>query len=225
MKVLLIEDEWVIAEPTLKILTTNNYQVDLEKDGEQGLISGLTNKYDVILLDIMLPKLNGFEVLKCLRKENIKTPIIMLTARDQTVDKINGLDCGADDYLSKPFDFDELLARMRSLLRRSGFLEETHVIRFANFELHPFNSLITSEKKEQKLTLKEFMLLELLISRNKMIITKELIIERLWDFGSDVTDSNVEYHVSKLRQKLKLIEAKASINTIRGLGYHLEAHE
>lgn len=225
MKVLLIEDEWVIAEPTIKILTTNNYQVDLEKDGEQGFLSGLTNKYDLILLDIMLPKLNGFEVLKRLRKDNIKTPIMMLTARDQTIDKINGLDCGADDYLAKPFDFDELLSRMRALLRRSGFLEENHVIRFANFELCPFKSLITSGKKDQKLTLKEFMLLELLISRNKMIITKELIIERLWGFDSDATGSNVEYHVSKLRQKLKFIEAKASVNTIRGLGYHLETHK
>jgi len=225
MKVLLIEDEWVIAEPTLKILKLNHYQADLETNGEAGLLAGLTNQYDLILLDIMLPSMDGFEVLKKLRAQKIKTPVIMLTARDQLEDRINGLDFGADDYLSKPFEFDELLARMRALLRRSGLLEESGSIKFANFELQPFNSSLVTSEGEQKLTAKEALLLELLVTRNKIIITKELIIERLWDYDSDAGDANVEYHVSKLRQKLKLVGAKTKINSIRGVGYHLEAYE
>jgi len=224
MNVLLIEDERVIAEPTIKILKMDNYQVDWERCGEDGLHAGLTNKHDIILLDIMLPKLNGFEVLKKLRAEKIKTPIIMLTARDQVEDKISGLDFGADDYLAKPFNFDELLARMRASLRRNGLLQENNTITFANFELQPFNSLLTSEKGKQKLTAKEATLLELLITRNRMIISKDIIIEKLWDFNDEPTDANVEYHVSKLRKKLKLVKAKATIHSIRGVGYHLEAH-
>jgi len=225
LRVLLVEDEWVIAEPTVDILKMNGYQVDLKTDGEQGFHACLADKYDIILLDIMLPKMNGFEILKQLRTEKIKTPIIMLTARDQVADKIQGLDFGADDYLSKPFDFAELLARMRAILRRNGVLANTHTIEFANFELHPFNSLLTSGEDEQKLTLKEATLLELLISRNKSIVTKEIIIEKLWDFDSEATDSNVEYHVSNLRKKLKLIGATVSIKPIYGVGYHLEENK
>ena len=222
MNVLLVEDERVIAEPTIKILKMNNYYVDWESCGEEGLLAGLTRKYDVILLDIMLPKMNGLDILKQLRTEEVKTPVIMLTARDQTEDKVNGLDFGADDYLAKPFDFSELLARMRAVLRRHNLLQENNTIQFANFELYPFNGLLTTEFGEQKLTLKEQGLLELLVSRNKNVVTREIIIERLWDFGEEPTDSNVEYHVSKLRKKLKLVKASASLNAIRGVGYHLE---
>lgn len=223
MNVLLVEDERVIAEPTLKVLKLNNYHVDWESCGEKGLLAGLTGKYDVILLDIMLPKLNGFDILKRLRAEGIKTAVVMLTARDQVEDKINGLDFGADDYLAKPFDFDELLARMRAVLRRHGLLQENNTIQFVNFELQPFSGLLITEAGEQKLTSKELALLELLVSRNKTIVTKDIIIEKLWDFDDDATDSNVEYHVSKLRKKLKLVNANVSLNAIRGVGYHLEA--
>jgi len=225
MNVLLVEDERVIAEPTIRILKLNNYHVDWETCGEQGLLAGLTGKYDIILLDIMLPKTNGFKILKGLRAKKIEAPIIMLTARDQIGDKINGLDFGADDYLAKPFDFDELLARMRAVLRRQGLLQENNTIQFANFELQPFNGLLITERGEQKLTSKELVLLELLISRNKTIVTKDIIMEKLWNFDDEVTDSNVEYHVSKLRKKLKLVKATVSLNAIRGIGYHLEAHQ
>jgi len=222
MNVLVVEDERVIAEPTIKVLKLSNYTVDWESCGEAGLSAGLTNKYDVILLDIMLPKMNGFEILKGLRAAGINTAIIMLTARDQVEDKITGLDFGADDYLAKPFDFEELLARMRAVLRRHGLLQENNTISFANFELQPFNGLLITETSEQKLTSKELALLELLITRNKTLVTKEIIIEKLWDFDGDATDSNVEYHVSKLRKKLKLVNANVSLNVIRGVGYHLE---
>ena len=222
MNVLLVEDERVIAEPTIKVLKMNGYQVDWEICGEEAMFAGLTGKYDLILLDVMLPKVDGFEILKRLRSEEIKTPLMMLTARDQVEDKITGLDFGADDYLAKPFDYDELLARMRAILRRHGMLETDFTMKLANIELHPFNCLLTSENKQQKLTAKEATLLELLISRNRMMITKEMIIERLWDFDDDVTDANVDYHVSKLRSKLKSVEAEVTLNFIRGVGYHLE---
>ena len=222
MKVLLIEDEYIIAEPTVACLRMNNYQVTLMMNGEDGLIEGFSGVYDIILLDIMLPKMNGLEVLQRLRKARVKTPILMLTAKNQVEDRINGFDLGADDYLPKPFEYGELLARMRALLRRSGSLEETHTLTFSNMELYPFNTLLKTKKGEQKLTLKESQLLELLMTRSKMITSKDLIIEKLWGFDSEADGSNVEYHISKLRHKMKILETDASIKMIRGLGYHLE---
>ena len=222
MRVLLIEDEYIIAEPTIACLKMNNYQVTLMMNGEDGLIEGFSNIYDIILLDIMLPKMDGLEVLQRLRKSKVKTPILLLTAKNQVMDRINGFDLGADDYLPKPFEYSELLARMRALLRRSGSLQETNTLIYSNMELHPFNALLKTEKGEQKLTLKESQLLELLMTRTKMITPKDLIIEKLWDFDREAGDSNVEYHISKLRRKMKLLEASASIKIIRGLGYYLE---
>lgn len=222
MKILMIEDERFIAEPTQEILQGHNFMVELAFDGETGLYEALSASYDLILLDIMLPKINGLEILKKLRAAKIKTPVIMLTARDQLEDKISGLDFGADDYLPKPFEYSELLARMRALLRRSGALHEGNILNYANLELNPSLALLITDKGSQKLTLKEVQLMELLIRRQKMTTPKELIIERLWDIESDAEGSNVEYHISRLRSKMKLVEAAAWIKSVRGLGYHLE---
>lgn len=217
----MIEDEQLIAEPTQEILKGHNYVVDLAFDGEEGLYAALTDIYDLILLDIMLPKMDGFEVLKRLRQEKIQTPVLMLTARDQMEDKIHGFEYGADDYLPKPFEYPELLARMRALLRRSGSLNENNTLRFGNLELDPYASTLISEAGSLNLTLKEAQLMEIFMKRSRFLTSKELILNRLWDLESDASDANVEYHVSKLRSKIKKVQGKVQIKSSRGQGYQL----
>lgn len=218
----MVEDEEFIALPTEEILVQNNYSVDLAFDGEEGLYFGLTNLYDLILLDWMLPKMDGKKVCRQLRANGITAPILMLTARGETLDKIEGLDAGADDYLAKPFDYEELLARIRALSRRHQTLEESHQFTFANLVLNQQKLTLQTEFGMEKLTLKEAQLLELLIRRGKMTTPKGLIIEKIWGFEENAKDSNVEYHVSRLRHKLKLVQAKAAIQSIRGIGYVLK---
>jgi len=173
----------------------------------------------------MLPKMDGFEVLQNLRSHSIKAPIIMLTARTNVEDRVAGLDFGADDYLPKPFEAIELLARMRALLRRNGTFLESHTLKFGDIELDAHTVTLSTKSNSQKLTLKESQLLELLIKRCKLATPKELILDKLWDLESDANESNVEYHVSRLRNKLKLVNSQVSIQTIRGLGYFLKERE
>jgi len=226
MKILLVEDEKFIAKPVEQILRKNNYNVDLAFDGEEGLYLGLSGSYDLILLDIMMPKLDGFEVLRELRKQGIKTPVLMLTARNQIEDKIKGLDEGADDYLPKPFDYAELLARMRALLRRAPLQQVSNTFQVGNLELDMSSLLVATSSGQEKLTKKEAQLLQLLMTRGTMATSKELVIEKLWDFDSEVDSSHVEYHISMLRKKMKKLQGTAQIKTIRGVGYLLEvSHE
>jgi len=225
MKVLLIEDEVYIAKPIEQALKRNNYSVDLAFDGEYGLDCGLANMYDIIVLDIMLPKMDGITVLRELQKNGVKAPVLLLTAKKQTRDKIYGLDSGADDYLVKPFDTDELLARLRALSRRRSEIDFGGILKFGNIELNPHTLFLNCGEDNSKLTLKEAQLLELLIHRKNMITSKELIIEKLWGYDSDTEDSHVEYHVSLLRKKLMAIGASVSIITVRGAGYTLKGSE
>ena len=225
MKILLIEDEVYIAKPVEQALKRNNYSVDLAFNGEHGLDCGLTDVYDIIILDIMLPKMNGLNVLRELRKNDIQIPVLLLTAKKQTTDKINGLDSGADDYLVKPFDTDELLARLRALGRRKSQINLDGILKFGNIELNPHTLFLTCGDKNNKLTLKESQLLELLIQRKNMITPKELIIEKLWGYETDTEVSHVEYHVSLLRKKLMAMNTFVSIITVRGAGYTLKDSE
>jgi len=224
VKILLIEDELYIAKPIEQALKRNNYSVDLAYDGEFGLDCGLTNVYDIIVLDIMLPKMDGIAVLRELHKNGVKTPVLLLTAKKQTRDKIYGLDSGADDYLVKPFDTDELLARLRALGRRSSEINFGGILTVGNIELNPHTLFLKCGDNNVKLTLKEAQLLELLIQRKNMITSKELIIEKLWGYDTDTEDSHVEYHVSLLRKKLA-IDTSVSIVTVRGAGYMLKENE
>ena len=221
MKVLLIEDEIYIAKPIEQALKRNNYSVDLVFNGEHGLDCGLTNVYDIVILDIMLPKMDGIAVLRKLRNNGIQTPVLLLTAKKQTHDKIQGLDSGADDYLVKPFDTDELLARLRALGRRRNAFDPDGILKIGNIELNPHTLFLNCGDDSCKLTLKEAQLLELLIKRKNMITPKELIIEKLWGYDSDTEDCHVEYHVSLLRKKLTIINAPVSVVTVRGAGYSL----
>jgi two-component system response regulator ArlR len=221
MRILMVEDEKYLAEAVAQVLKKNHYSVDLEFDGESGLDCGLSGIYDIIILDIMLPRLDGIRVLKELRKNGIKTPVILLTARSETEDKVRGLDSGADDYLAKPFHTEELMARLRALGRRKPEFIDDGILTCGDIGLNPFTLILNRDKAEIKLTLKEAQLLELLIKRSGRIVSKETIIEKLWGYDTEAEDNNVEIHISLLRKKLNRLGAEAFIRTIRGAGYIL----
>ncbi|SHH70894.1 response regulator transcription factor [Clostridium grantii] len=222
MRILVVEDEIPLAEAVSHILKKQNYSVDMVHDGESGLDSALSRIYDLIILDIMLPKMNGLTVLKHIRRENILTPVLLLTAKGEIEDRVVGLDSGADDYLPKPFATEELLARIRALSRRKGEVIATDELKFGDIVLNHDALLLTNKDKEIKLTLREADLLEFLILRNGLIASKELIIEKLWGFDSEAEHNNVEVYISFLRKKLTYLKFYTTITTTRGVGYALE---
>jgi two-component system response regulator ArlR len=222
MRILIVEDELHLAEALTQILRKNNYSVDAAQDGEAGLDNALSNIYDVIILDIMLPKVDGITILKEIRKEGISTPVILLTARGEISDRVIGLDSGADDYLAKPFATEELLARIRALSRRKGEVLPSNTLKFGDIELNTATLKLSRGSKEVKIILKESELLELLISRKNSATSKEIIIEKLWGFDAEVEHNNVEVYISFLRKKLTHLSSEVIINTVRGVGYILE---
>lgn len=222
MRVLVVEDEKYLAEALSHILMRNNYTVDTVFDGEAGLDYALSNIYDAIILDIMLPKMNGLDVLKTLRSEKISTPVILLTAKSDIEDKIRGLDTGADDYLPKPFDTGELLARLRAVMRRgSEVIANNNQITFGDITLDTNLMRLYGREREISLTKKEFELLEYLIINKSIIISKEQIIEKLWGFDSEAEANYVEVYISFLRKKLSFVSEKVTISTLRGVGYKI----
>lgn len=222
MRILLIEDEKYMAEAVVQVLRKNNYTADLAHDGEYGLDCALSAIYDIIILDIMLPKMNGLDVLKAMRREKIATPVILLTAKGETEDKVIGLDSGADDYLPKPFKTEELLARLRALGRRKGEIVQEGVLSYGDLELNPNTLDVYCGNKTYKLTLKESQLLELLMNMKGMVISKNAIIEKLWGFDGEAEDNHVEVYISFLRKKLAALGSTNTIQTTRGLGYMLK---
>lgn len=222
MRILIVEDEAQLSEALGAILEKNNYIVDRVFDGESGLDYILSDIYDGAILDIMLPKLNGIEVLKKARKEGISTPIILLTAKGEVEDRIIGLDCGADDYLPKPFYVEELMARIRALTRRKGEVQSDNLLSYGDITLNIGNLELGSKENSIKLTAKESGLLELLINRKDMISNKDDIISKLWGYESEAEHNNVEVYVSFLRRKLSYLKSKVAIKAIRNLGYILE---
>ena len=222
MRILLVEDEIQLSEALGAILEKNNYTVDRVFDGEDGLDYMLSDIYEVIILDIMLPKMNGLEVLKEARKEGIDTPVILLTAKGEISDKVTGLDCGADDYLPKPFYTEELLARIRALSRRKGEVLSDNSLVFKDIILNIGTLELSCIDKSVKLTAKESGLLEVLINRSGMISNKDDIISKLWGFESEAEHNNVEVYVSFLRRKFSYLKSKVIIKAIRNMGYILE---
>ncbi len=223
MRILIVEDEVQLSEALGAILQKNNYFVDRVFNGEDGLDYILSDIYDVVILDIMLPKLNGLEVLKKARQSGISTPIILLTAKGDIKDKVLGLDSGADDYLPKPFDTEELLARIRALSRRKGEVVDSSDIEYGDITLNANNLEVRCKSGQSiKLTAKECGLLELLINRKDMISNKDEIINRLWGYESEVEHNSVEVYVSFLRRKLTYLKSKVFIKAIRNMGYILE---
>ncbi|OZB93625.1 response regulator transcription factor [Paenibacillus sp. XY044] len=223
MRILIVEDEVNLAEALTQILKKNHYSVDAVHDGQTGLDNALSGIYDLLLLDIMLPGMDGITLLKTIRAEGIATPVIMLTAKGEISDTISGLDCGADDYVAKPFSTGELLARIRAALRRKGEVVPEDGLKFGDIELNTSTLKLSCNGKELKLILKECELLELLMLRKSAVTSKEQMIEKLWGFDSDAEHNNVEVYISFLRKKITFLNASVRISTIRGVGYVLEA--
>ena len=222
MRILIVEDEEQLSEALGAILEKHNYIVDRVFNGEDGLDYILSDIYDLVILDIMLPLMNGLDVLKKARKEGIECPIILLTAKGEVSDKVEGLDCGADDYLPKPFYTEELLARIRALSRRKGEVTNENELSFGDITLNIGTLELSTSLNSVKLTAKEFGLLELLINRNGSVINKDDIINKLWGFESEAEHNNVEVYVTFLRRKLTFLKSKVTIKAIRNMGYLLE---
>lgn len=225
MRILFVEDEPSIAEAVASLLKKQHYSVDLAYDGETGLDYAASGVYDLIVLDIMLPKIDGITLLKTLRKQNIRTPIIMLTAKSEVDDKVLGLDAGADDYLTKPFQMKELLARIRSLSRRKDLDYQEDQLAFGSVVLDRNARQLATTTNQVVLSPKEMKLMELFLSRPKVILSKETIINKIWGFDPDVEENRVEIYISLLRKKLTLLEADIGIRTIRNAGYILQSKE
>jgi len=222
LRILLVEDEIRLAEALEQILKKQGYIVDVANDGAAGQDMAETGIYGVIILDRNLPSVEGVEVLKHLRKQNISTPIILLTAKDTVSNRIEGLDAGADDYLIKPFSKDELLARVRALSRRSENLQTSDTLCVASLCLDMRSCEVSIGANKVKLTTTEAQLLELLMRNQGQVLTKEQILYRIWGFNKEVEIKNVELYIFYLRKKIDLEKGGVTINTIRGVGYSLK---
>ncbi|MBC8546074.1 response regulator transcription factor [Clostridiaceae bacterium NSJ-31] len=224
MRVLIVEDEQRLAEALSQIMLEQRYAADVVYDGNDGLAYALSGQYDVVVLDVMLPGRNGFDVVREMRAQKNATPVLLLTARDELPDKVKGLDCGADDYMTKPFAPEELLARVRALSRRQGdvVLEE---LAFQDLTLSLSTRSLACGAKSVTLGYKEFEVLRLLLTNPRMIVPKEDIITKVWGSDSDAEDNNVEAYISFLRKKLYFLGSRVSIGTVRKVGYKLEAVE
>lgn len=221
MRVLIVEDEPKSAAYLRKGLSENGYIADLAEDGEDGLYLARNSDYDLLILDIMLPRRDGWSVIAELRRAGKQTPVLFLTARDAVSDRVKGLDLGADDYLVKPFAFSELLARIRTILRR-GPARRSEVLRYADLELDPLSHRAARCGKRLDLTPKEFLLLSLFVRRAGEVLSRTLIAEQVWDMNFDSGTNVVDVHVRRLRSKVDDPFAKKLIHTIRGAGYVLE---
>ena len=221
MRILIIEDEIALSNVLSEILKKNNYAVDAVYDGADGLDYAVSGLYDAILLDIMLPKMNGLEMLKALRSQGHSTPVLLLTAKSEIEDKVKGLDCGADDYITKPFATDELLARVRSVLRRKDVFISSEQS-FGDLTIDKNTLKIATKKDEIKMSLKEYQILEMLIINPNQIISKEQFVEKIWGYDFDGEYNSVEVYISFVRKKLTAIDSKVKIKAHRGVGYSLE---
>ena len=222
MRLLLAEDEKELSKALCAILKHNNFSVDAVYDGQDAFDYGLDENYDGIILDIMMPKMNGIEVLRRLRENGVSTPIIMLTAKSEVEDKIHGLDAGADDYLTKPFNMGELLARVRALTRRKSEFSP-NVISFGNITLNRETFELSCGKEAIRLGNKEFQMMEMLISNSGRLISTEQFMEHIWGYETEAEINVVWVYISYLRKKLLNLNADVEIKAVRGVGYTLEA--
>lgn len=224
MKILIIEDEYNLADAIKERLTKENYLVDISQDGEEGLNEALTGIYDLIILDVMLPRKNGFEILKELKENNIDSKVIMLTAKSMLDDRLQGFDLGADDYLTKPFYVEELLARINVQLKKSNSKETKNILKYKDIELNTKTSKLTCTKTNEtvELVCKEFQLLEYFINNKEQVLSKEQIYDRVWGVYNEIESNNLEVYLSFIRKKLKALGSTVNIKSLRGLGYKME---
>ena len=225
MRVLIVEDEVRLASTLQDLLDMNGYTADVCHDGESGLDNALSGIYDVVLLDVMLPKMDGFTVLRNLRFAGNAVPVLMLTARSELSDRVEGLDCGADYYLTKPFEPKELLACIRALTRRQPELRSSDTVEFGDLKLDKSAFTLSCGNRQLRLSRKEFDMMDLLMRNRDMVLTKETLLLKIWGYESDAEDNNVEVYVSFLRKKLDHLRSKVKVKTIRMVGYCLEVSE
>ena len=222
MRVLIIEDEARLARNIAKALKeTASYAVDISADGEDGRHQALSNPYDLIILDLMLPKVSGLDILKSLRRQGCRVPVLILTAKDTTEDIIRGLDCGSDDYMTKPFEIGEFLARCRALVRRT-YDRPDPILRVGDLSVDVSSRTVMLGDRRISLRAMEYRLLEYLVLRAGQIVSKTEILEHLYDFGAESFSNVVEVHVSALRRKLNTGSQRVGIHTVRGLGYVIQ---
>lgn len=220
MKILIVEDEKLLADSLKNILEKKGFEVETAYDGETGEEYAMLGIYDLLILDVMMPGMNGLEVARSVRNKKCSTPILMLTAKSSLEDRIEGLNAGADYYLTKPFDTRELLACINALLRRQGGQVDEMV--FGNTTLDLSSTTLICDKKSIRLSAKEFDVMRFLMQAKEKNVAKELLLVRVWGFESNATENHVEVYVGFLRKKLKSINSNISIEALRGLGYHLE---
>ena len=225
MKILIVEDEIKTGDYLKQGLSESGFVVDLVRDGNNGLHLARTGDYDLLILDVMLPELNGWQVLQQLRQAEKQTPVLFLTAKDQVEDRVKGLELGADDYLIKPFAFSELLARVRSLLRRGKQQLESSVLRVADLELDLIKHRVSRHGQRIDLTAKEFSLLELFVRRQSEVLSRSLIASQIWDMNFDSDTNVIEVAIRRLRAKLDDDFEPKLIHTLRGMGYVLEVRD
>lgn len=223
MRILLVEDSASLCDALTTVLQKEKYEVQVASDGQQGLDLALANIFDLIILDVMMPKKNGFEVLTELRKQRITTPVIMLTALSQEYNKVKGLDLGADDYLPKPFSTAELLARIRALLRRKSDATPDNIMTYGNVSLNLSTYQLSTDEKSVKLSQKEYDIIRYFFERPRHVAEKEPLINKVWGLDNEFESNSLEVFISFLRKKLTFINADFNISSVRGVGYQLSS--
>lgn len=225
MRILLIEDDIDLCNSLTFQLKNEGFSVSFCNDGDTGLDAILENCHDLIILDRMLPKLDGLSILKKARTENISTPIILLTALGQVDDKVDGLDCGADDYIVKPFEFKELLARIRCICRRPVKINIDEKLYYGDISFDEHQRLLFKDDLSCSLSKKETFLLQLFLKNPNQILTRDILLTRVWGNGADIEDGNLDNYIYFLRRRLSSLNSTVTIKTIRGLGYRLEVQD
>jgi two-component system, OmpR family, response regulator MprA len=219
MRVLVVDDDPAVRESLRRSLAFNGYEVELAADGEQALRAIADSRPDAVVLDVMMPNLDGLATCRALRAAGDDVPVLMLTARDEVADRVAGLDAGADDYLPKPFALEELLARLRALLRRIGAGDSGPVLRLADLALDPASRDVTRGERPVRLTRTEFALLELLLRNQRRVLPRERILEEVWGYDFPTTANSLEVYVGYLRRKTEAMGEPRLIHTVRGVGY------
>ncbi len=224
MRILIVEDEFNLADAIKTKLQKEKYIVDVSADGEDGFYKANANIYDLIILDVMLPNMNGFDILKGIREKEIQSKVIMLTAKSMIEDKLNGLQNGANDYITKPFHIDELIARVNIQLKDPTSFKKQDIIEYGDLELNIKKTKLTCKTTNESVELvcKEFQLLEYFMNNPEQILSKEQIYDKVWGIENEIESNNLEAFLSFLRRKLKAIESSVNIKAVRGLGYKLE---
>ena len=225
MRILIVEDEYSLADVIASRLKSNNYMVDICVDGEEGEYYACSGNYDLIILDVMLPKKNGFDILKSIRNNNINSKVIMLTAKSMLEDKLKGFEYGADDYVTKPFHIEELIARVNANLRVNNVNRD--IIKYEDLELNikNYNLYCSSTMINIALVCKEFLILEYFMNNANQLLTKEQIYDKVWGIDNDSISNNLEVYISFIRKKLKAIGTRVNIKSSRNLGYRLEVRD